>query len=195
MKNEIRKEILLRRSHLSEKYWIEKSIEIQKKLIEEDFYQNATSILVYCYFDREVMTDIILSDALEKGKVVCVPFNDWEEGIIIPSRIYSKEDIDISRKIPQPFKKDPFPVEDIKLAVIPGVVFDIYGNRIGMGKGFFDRFLKAAGSNILKVSLAFDMQVLEKELPVDLWDQKIDVIITETQIIKREDYGRKKRTD
>jgi len=152
MKKEIRKEILERRRYLDEKYWMEKSVEIQHRLIKENFYKDAPSILLYCYFDREVMTDIILSDALEKGKVVCIPFNDWKTETIIPSRIYSENDINKGFKIPQPVRKNPFPVEEIKLAIIPGVVFDIYGNRIGMGKGFFDRFLKSAGDRILKVS-------------------------------------------
>lgn len=184
MKNEIRKEILERRKHLDEKYWIEKSIIIQHRLLKENFYKDAPSILIYCYFDREVMTDIVLSNALEQGKVVCIPFNDWKTETLIPSRIYSEADIDRTKKIPQPFNKDSFSVENIKLAIIPGVVFDIYGNRIGMGRGFFDKFLKTAGNNIFKVSLAFDFQVMEKKLPVDVWDQKVDIIITETRIIK-----------
>lgn len=184
MKNEIRKEILERRKNLDIKYWLENSIKIQRKLIETDFYREASSILIYCYFDKEVMTDIILSDAIEKRKVICIPFNDWDTETLIPSRIYSEEDIDRKKKIPQPFKKNPFPIEEIKLAIIPGVVFDVYGNRIGMGKGFFDKFLQTAGSNMLKVALAFDFQVIEKNLPVDLWDQKMDIIITETRFIK-----------
>ncbi|MCM8760499.1 MAG: 5-formyltetrahydrofolate cyclo-ligase [Candidatus Omnitrophica bacterium] len=190
MKNEIRKKILEKRKNLDERYWIEKSIDIQKKLIKEDFYQKAPSILIYCHFDREVMTNIILSDALKKGKVVCIPFNDWETETFIPSQIYSEQDIDIAKKIPQPFEKKPFPPEKIKLAIIPGVVFDIYGNRIGMGKGFFDKFLSIWGSNIFKISLTFDFQVSNVKLPVDEWDQKIDVIITETRIIRRRKWER-----
>ncbi|MCM8830400.1 MAG: 5-formyltetrahydrofolate cyclo-ligase [Candidatus Omnitrophica bacterium] len=183
MKNEIRKEILEKRKNLDEGFWIEKSVYIQRRLIKEDFYQSAPSILIYYHFDREVMTDIILSDALTKGKAVCIPFNDWKTETFIPSQIFSEKDIDITKRIPQPFEKKPFPSDLIKLAIIPGVVFDIYGNRIGMGRGFFDKFLKTSG-NILKVSLAFDFQVVEERLPVDKWDQKVDIIITETRIIR-----------
>ncbi|MCX8082624.1 MAG: 5-formyltetrahydrofolate cyclo-ligase [bacterium] len=184
MKSEIRREILERRKYLDENLWIEKSIKVQKTLIEKDFYKNTSSILVYCYFDKEVMTDIIINDALEKNKVVCIPYNEWEAQTFIPSRIYSVEDIDRTKKIPQPFKKNPFPPESIQVAIIPGVAFDIYGSRIGMGKGFFDKFLKIANRDMLKVSLAFDFQVLDKKLPVDIWDQKVDIIITETRVIK-----------
>lgn len=185
MKAEIRKEILGKRMSLDEKVWIEKSVKIQKRLLEEDFYKEAPSILIYCHFDKEVMTDIILSDAFEKGKVVCVPFNNWETETLIPSRIYSEGDIDRSKKIPQPLRPNPFPDEDIELAIIPGVAFDIHCNRIGMGRGFFDRFLSQSKGNLLKVSLAFDFQVLDKKLPVDVWDCPVDVIITESRIIKR----------
>lgn len=184
-KNAIRKEILKKRKNLDEKVWREKSIKIQEKIIESDFYKNLPSILVYCHFDREVMTDIILQDALKRGKIVCVPFNDWEKQILIPSRIYSMDEIDRAKKIPEPFRINSIDSKDIKLAVIPGVAFDIYGNRIGMGKGFFDRFLGAASNNIFKVSPAFDFQVIEEAIPVDEWDQKVDIIITETRVIKR----------
>jgi len=61
----------------------------------------------------------------------------------------------------------------------------VYGNRIGMGKGFFDRFLAGYGDSMLKVSLAFDFQVLEEKLPVESWDRSIDIIITEKRVIRK----------
>ena len=183
MKDKLRKEILKKRNLLNKRDWLEKSIKIQKKLIESDFYKNAASVLVYYFFDREVMTDIIFEDALEQKKVICVPFNDWKTSTFTPSRISSVKEIDRSKRIPQPFKKNPFPVDKINLAVVPGVVFDIYGNRIGMGKGFFDKFFNSAGLSIFKVSLAFDFQVQEEKLPVDIWDRRIETIITETRVI------------
>lgn len=183
MKNRIRKEVLKKRAMLSELDWTEKSSRIQDKFLNADFYKKAGCVLLYCHFDREVKTDLLIRDALGRGKVVCVPFNDWEKNTLIPSRIYSLQDIDSKEKIPQPFVSKPFPSEKIEIAVIPGVVFDAYGNRIGMGKGFYDRFLEQCGKNVLKVAIAFDFQVLEEKLPVDLWDRKVDVIITESRMI------------
>jgi len=185
MKKSLRKEILKKRKILDEQNWIKSSMGIQYRLLETLFYQNASSILVYCHFDREVKTDLLIEDALKRKKVVCVPFNDWETKTFVPSRIYSLKDVDRKgNKVPQPFTREVFPAEKIDMAVIPGVVFDVYGNRIGTGKGFFDRFFLEYGNSILKVAFAFDFQVLEEKLPVEGWDKKVDIIITETRIIK-----------
>lgn len=184
MKHIIREEILKKRGKLDEKEWIEKSDNIQNKFLNSDFYRKAGAVLLYCHFDREVRTDLLIKDALNRNKIVCVPFNNWKTMTFFPARIYSLDEIDRKGKIPQPFIPEPFPAEYINLAVIPGVVFDLYGNRIGMGKGFFDRFIENTGEDMLKAAFAFDLQVLEEKLPVDLWDRKIDVIITETRTIK-----------
>lgn len=183
MKSEIRRKALKERAMLGEADWNEKSLRIQEKFLNEDFYRKAGVVLLYCHFDREVRTDLIIKDALERGKIVCVPFNRWDKNIFVPSRVSSLEEIDSTRKIPQPFVQAPFPADRIELAVIPGVLFDVRGNRVGMGKGFYDRFLKENGHNIIKVSFAFEFQVSQEELPVDLWDMKIDIIITEKRKI------------
>jgi len=183
MKSGIRREMLKRRAMLGEPEWIEKSGVIQRKLMEQGFYKNASGILLYCHFDREVRTDLLIRDALDRGKRVCVPFNDWDTNTLIPSRIRSGKDIDYSKKIPQPFVPEEFPAGEIDVAVIPGVVFDIYGGRIGMGRGFFDRFLEKCGDKILKVSIAFDFQVSKERLPVDAWDRMVDAVITEKRVI------------
>jgi len=175
--------MLRKRGMLAEPEWIEKSRAIQRRLMDSGFYRDASAILFYCHFDREVRTDMLIRDALDRGKTVCVPFNDWARETLIPSRIYSEKDMDGSKKIPQPFMLKEFPIEKIEIAVIPGVVLDVHGNRIGMGRGFFDRFLEKCGNRVLKVSIAFDFQVIGEELPVDAWDRKVDVILTEKREI------------
>ncbi len=183
MQNRIREKILGIRRRLSEFEWDEKSRRIEDKLLKEDFYRVAGSIFLYCHFDSEVKTDLLIRESLEQNKSVCIPFNLWKNNLLIPSRIYSEADIDRNKKIPQPFILKPFPAEKIDLAVIPGVVFDVYGNRIGMGRGFYDRFMKEGRKNMLKVSLAFDFQVMKEKLPVSPWDRCVDMIITENRII------------
>ena len=68
------------------------------------------------------------------------------------------------------------------LMLIPGVAFDQKGNRIGYGKGYFDKFLaKCEG---LKVGIGFDLQVVPKIDPVDSWDVKMDLVLTEKGIYR-----------
>ena len=67
----------------------------------------------------------------------------------------------------------------IEVALIPGVAFDLKGNRLGYGKGYYDRFL-AKYPHIKRIALAFDLQIIS-ELPTDKYDQLMDLIITESQ--------------
>ena len=70
----------------------------------------------------------------------------------------------------------------IEVALIPGVAFDLIGNRLGYGKGYYDRFL-AKYPHIKRIALAFDLQIVS-ELPTDKYDQLMDQIITETREFK-----------
>jgi len=70
-------------------------------------------------------------------------------------------------------------LRDIECLLIPGLGFDLQGNRIGRGLGFFDRVL--AHFSGLKVGVGFEFQVVEK-LERESWDIPIHVLVTETQI-------------
>ena len=65
---------------------------------------------------------------------------------------------------------------------IPGVAFDLRGNRLGRGKGWYDRALALLGEGPTFVALAFEFQLMER-LPADRWDRKMHHIITERRII------------
>jgi 5-formyltetrahydrofolate cyclo-ligase len=66
--------------------------------------------------------------------------------------------------------------------IVPGLVFDSRGNRIGRGAAWYDRLLKEIGKNVISVALAYDFQIVE-EVPADTWDQRVDYVITERRII------------
>jgi 5-formyltetrahydrofolate cyclo-ligase len=69
-------------------------------------------------------------------------------------------------------------LDTIDLAVIPGVAFDKDCNRMGYGAAYYDRFLPQLRSGCLKVGVAFDLQ-LKDRVPVDEFDFRLDMIITE----------------
>ena len=70
----------------------------------------------------------------------------------------------------------------IDVIVVPGVAFDINGNRLGMGKGFYDRTLKDVDREKI-VALSYECQLVEK-IPVDKHDVGVGWIITEERILK-----------
>ncbi len=76
-------------------------------------------------------------------------------------------------------KADP---TEIDLILLPGSVFDKRGGRFGYGGGYYDRFVSSA-PKASRIGLAFDLQIIEKA-PLQSHDEILDIIITETRIIK-----------
>jgi len=68
------------------------------------------------------------------------------------------------------------------VVLVPGVGFDLRGNRIGQGKGYYDRFLTGVRDDAVKIGLAFDCQLAD-EVPHDQHDQTVDFVITESRLI------------
>ncbi len=74
---------------------------------------------------------------------------------------------------------------EIHAVLVPGLGFSAYGERLGRGKGFYDQYL----SNFkgLKIGVCFDCQWTDDHLPVDSWDIKMDIIITESKCLEIKD--------
>jgi len=70
--------------------------------------------------------------------------------------------------------------EDIALVIVPGVAFDPTGNRIGMGKGHYDRYLATIPADAVRVALALEAQIVEA-VPTESWDQPVDWVFTESR--------------
>jgi len=148
-----------------------------------DAYRAARAVLVYAHFGREARTDGIMRDAFAAGKAVCMPANDLPALTMTASRLLSAGEIVMSGWAPEPAVVRPFPPDELDLVVVPGVVFDRRGNRIGMGKGFFDRFLAGLPARAATVAPAFAFQVLDTPLPADPWDVPVHYIATERELI------------
>lgn len=73
-------------------------------------------------------------------------------------------------------------IKNIEVCFLPLIACDLSFNRLGYGKGFYDRFL--SGRNCLKIGLCYDFQVVEK-VNKNSWDIPLDIIVTETKIIKK----------
>lgn len=69
----------------------------------------------------------------------------------------------------------------IQVLLIPGAVFDVQGNRIGWGKGYYDRILKDFKGK--RIALGYDFQVLPS-IPATPEDEKVDLIVTEQRVVE-----------
>ena len=83
----------------------------------------------------------------------------------------------------EPTGKTPLTLRDQgeMVVFVPGVAFDLQGNRLGRGKAWYDRLIKELGRATV-TALAYDCQIVE-EVPADEWDQKVNYIITERRVI------------
>lgn len=77
----------------------------------------------------------------------------------------------------EPVKKCRVSPEKIGLVVVPGIAFDKKGNRLGRGKGYYDRFLELLPESVPRIGLAFDFQILPF-LPVNPHDLSVDSTIS-----------------
>lgn len=185
-KSSLRKRILALRRAQSSRHIEKKSDNIKGELFTFSTFDEAKTILFYLAVKDEVQTEKMIEESLRKDKRVVVPFIDWQRKEILPSEIKDlAKDIKIGiLKIPQPKKNfySPFSPASIDLVIIPGVVFDRKGNRLGFGGGFYDRFLGKLSDITKLVGLAFELQLVDN-VPSQSHDVAVDYLITEEGII------------
>jgi 5-formyltetrahydrofolate cyclo-ligase len=74
------------------------------------------------------------------------------------------------------------PLAKFDLVLVPGMAFDLHGDRLGRGRGFYDRLLAEASG--VKCGVGYDFQLLEK-IPAEPHDAKVDFIFTPSRCVKR----------
>jgi 5-formyltetrahydrofolate cyclo-ligase len=184
LKRKIRYGIQEKRDSLDESIRLEKSHQIANRLMGLRQYDESSHLLAYYPFRSEIDTRIIIRDAMARGKKIALP-RVGKEGLELFYIEDLKEDLepgsyDIMEPIPSKCKKaEP---SKIDLAIVPGVGFDRKHNRLGYGGGFYDRLLTSIPGSVPRIALSFDLQLIDK-VPVSEHDLKIDILITESQII------------
>ena len=173
-KDNLRKLMLERRKNILNKK--ELSINIFDKLLDLDIYKNSRVIALYYSLCDEVDTRDIIPRLLNK-KIVLLPkvINDKMIFIKINKDTkYNKSNVGILEPLGKEY------LDNIDLIIVPGVSFDREHNRLGFGKGYYDKYLK--DKDIYKIGICFNKQLTDT-LPIDDYDIKMDLIITEKELI------------
>ena len=185
-KEEIRRKILKKRLSLSSQDIRDKSRQVFLRLAETVEYINSQNVMFYVATRSEVQTEEMIKISIKMGKDIFVPIILTECINLAPSKIFDFDnELEKGKKgILEPKKEyyRLFPPEDIDLIIVPGVAFDLSGNRIGRGFGYYDNFLRKISTSTKIIALAFEMQIV-KRIPVDENDIPVDKIITEKRII------------
>ncbi len=184
----IRKEVISRRDALSISVRKAKDESIRSRLLALPEFINARTILFYASFRSEVDTIELLQNSLLNNKTVVLPRVDVQNASLTLYEILTTEDLAPGcYGILEPSVNEDRSVHDagIDLMIIPGVAFDEHCNRLGYGKGYYDRLL--SHKNAPAVALAYEEQILS-HIPSDVHDMKMDKVITDKRIIER--HGR-----
>lgn len=181
-KKEIRKIVLEQRNQLSPEQRKRASLLITDRLLGHQWFYQSKRILAYAAFGSELNLDMLLQEILDSGRELYLPRVIGEEMIF--ARVRSLEELEVGYKgIREPFPEkcrtgsaDLYTYDEMQagqeLLIMPGVAFDIYGNRIGYGKGFYDRFLADKEPLRLRsIAVAYEMQVLP-QVPCNDNDKK-----------------------
>ena len=177
-KDEIREYMKIRRRNLTQEFIDSASLSIEGAAISK--IQDKNTVMVYISAFKEPDTYGIIDKLRNLGIRIAVPVSDTDTCTITPSVLTSVHDMQKGAYgIYEPRIVIPISPEEIDAVLIPGVAFGISGERLGFGKGYYDRFL--AEFHGLKIGICYDFQVMDN-LPVDKHDVKMDLIITEKGI-------------
>ncbi|KAL1915718.1 uncharacterized protein VTP21DRAFT_6477 [Calcarisporiella thermophila] len=196
LKNTLRKEMRKKLSQLPNESIKTESKLVTNQLLELPEFHASKNISIYINMSGEIITVDIIKKIFETNKNCYVPrwnkhememvkLNDFEDFIRLPINRWN---------IPEPAHDEPrenaLNSEGLDLIIMPGVAFDAKGNRLGHGKGYYDRYLtkcdnwaKENGRKSPKtVALALEAQIIES-VPSDAQDKKPDLILTSSRRI------------
>lgn len=183
-KQRLREERLAARETLSEQERCVLDDCITQKLLATSEYSEAATVLTYVSVSSEVSTRMFIERALRDGKTVAVPRclpGHCLEFVAITS---------LDQLVPAPFNLLE-PSKDISalteshmnnaICIVPALLVDTKGYRLGYGAGFYDRFLSTYSGK--KICLAYQQNLSKTTLPHTEFDVAVDMVITESDVL------------
>jgi 5-formyltetrahydrofolate cyclo-ligase len=160
---------------------LRRSSMVCRRLSENQLWCRAVSVLAYAPRPDEIDIRPLITSGLSEGKRISLPRYDPAGDRYQACRIGLPVcELPLGKfGIPEPGEDCPdVPLNQLDLVLVPGIVFDLAGHRLGRGRGFYDRLL--TGVRAPKCGLGFDEQV-RPEIPVETHDVLLDCVMTPTR--------------
>ncbi len=156
-KIELRQIYKAKRQALSEQQVEDMSIEIANQLLQIDIWDKTYyHVFLSIVSQKEVNTEFILHILSGKNKEIVVSKSDFSNLKMTHFLLTDNTTIKINQyNIPEPIDGLEVPVDKLEVVFVPLLAFEIKGNRVGYGKGFYDTFLSVCKPNVIKIGLSF----------------------------------------
>ena len=169
---------------MDEEVYLRQSIAVVKKLLQEPYIIEANIIGITISNKPEVDTILLIEELWQLGKKVAVPKCHPKTRKMTFYAIESfaqLETVYMHLREPIPEKCELVDANEMDIILVPGVVFDRFGYRIGYGGGYYDRYVLNYKKGKL-MSLLFDDQIVNR-VPSEEHDCPVDIIVTPTERI------------
>lgn len=177
-KTKIRRRIRNKKNILSDMEKSESSRLVFQKIEELPEFINAKSVLLYWSLPDELPTHIFIEKWC-KTKQILLPMVK-EDRMLIKPFVSTKDLHKSDMGIWEPATQNEY-LKQIDIVLVPGIAFDKSKNRLGRGKGYYDRYFMS--KNVTKVGICYDFQLLEN-VPTETHDIKMDIIITPNYTVR-----------
>ena len=183
-KQRLREERLAARETLSEQERTVLDGCITQKLLASPEYAETTTVLTYVSVSSEVSTRMIIERALCDGKTVAVPRCLPGHRLEFVAITSLEQLVAAPFNLLEPAKELPAVTEDQRnnsICIVPALLVDTKGYRLGYGAGFYDRFLSTYFGK--KICLAYQQNLSRTMLPHTAFDVAVDEVITESDVL------------
>ena len=183
MKKELRKRVRRTLEAMNPDEMATKSSNATELLVQTAEYMRSEVVMVFLSLPREIDTTALVLRAWQDHKRVLAPRVSWEQRRMMPTEIRSltSDLVESSMGLREPVLGTPIPISIIDLVVVPGLAFDGKGNRLGRGRGFYDRFLAHPEFKGVTCAFAFEEQFLA-EVPAGPLDRPVAMLVTDKKI-------------
>lgn len=183
VKKELRQRLRKTLAEIPEEELAARSLRACHRMFEQREYVKAEVVMVFLSLPHELDTTPFVLRCWQDRKRVLAPKVSWNQRRMMPLEIRSlTDDLLVSTMgIREPAAGIPFPISLIDLVIVPGLGFDQYGNRLGRGRGFYDRFLAHPEFEGVACAMGLEEQ-LTTSIPVGPLDRRVDMLVTDEQV-------------
>ncbi len=177
-KDAIRKMVIEKIKAMSHQHKVEESKSICEKLYNSQLWQKSLKVFAFAPMNSEVDIWELLVKGLKEGKTIALPFYIKQGNIYQPRIVRDLEKDVVKGKmgIREPKEEcEKLSMKEVDLILVPGVAFSPKGDRLGRGKGYYDKMLAEAHG--IKCGVCFECQY-GWDVPVEPHDIKLDCIVT-----------------